>query len=205
MKIAIIGTNSTGKTTIIKFLKEKLLDDGFNVQVLPEVVRDCPYPINENTTFQAQKWILEKQIEMENSLNDTNKIIICDRSTLDNFAYFERAVQDRDISYWRQKAVEYAFSYDLIFKTQKLPLRAKDDGFRSTNEEFRTEMDNRIKKIFNQHHVKYIDLKETYDYLIHVKTIKKEIIKLLSKDLSLIPIPRKILPAVKMVLNYTKT
>jgi len=51
------------------------------------LARLCPLPINEETTMDAQKWILLNQIAQENTIDHTGKVLITDRSTIDNFAY----------------------------------------------------------------------------------------------------------------------
>ncbi|MBD3311380.1 MAG: AAA family ATPase [Candidatus Magasanikbacteria bacterium] len=175
MKIAIIGTHSTGKTTIIQKLDERIKQLGFRTTILFELSRECPFPVNERTSYEAQAWIQAKHLEQENGVNHEDKIFICDRATLDNFAYFQNAVSDRDISEWEARAVEHMSTYDLVFKTRKLEINAKDDGFRTTDEDFRKAIDKKIKKLLKKHKIKHYLLPKTTNYNTHIRYILKRI------------------------------
>lgn len=183
MKIAIVGTHSTGKTTLVNKLDSYLTNGGFKTVILPELSRLSPYPINERTNFDAQAWIQENHIKFENETDHLDKILICDRSTLDNFAYFERAITDRDISGWEKQAVDHMNTYDLIFKTRKLDLSAPEDGVRSTEDGFRTDIDRRIARLFYIHGVSFNLLSPTIDYSIHLEFIKEKIEPLMRCEL----------------------
>lgn len=195
MKIAIVGTHSTGKTTLIKKMDENFRKQGFKTVLLPELSRLSPYPVNERTNYQAQAWIQCKHIEEEAKINHVNKVLICDRSTLDNFAYFLRAIKNIDISQWERLAVQHMYSYDLIFKTRKLDIAPQEDGFRSVHEDFRTEIDSLIKKLFKKHGIKAYKLPKTTDYNTHINFIQKKIEPLMScpmADKSLYKILKKL-------------
>ena len=73
MKIGIIGTHAIGKTTLVYDLASSLKKQDFNAGILTEVSRNSPFPINEETTKEAQKWILFtqylKEIEKEKNMN----------------------------------------------------------------------------------------------------------------------------------------
>lgn len=177
MKIALIGTHSTGKTTLLNKLKTVLEFLGHHVEVVPELSRLCPFPINEETTMEAQEWIQNQQITQENQLHQPEKILLCDRATLDNFAYFERAgrLHNRDISSWEQRAADHMSSYHFIFKTHKLELPAAADGQRSTDKEFRDEIDSSIHRLLEKHAVKYHLLDPSFDYDLHVRNILEKL------------------------------
>ena len=65
MKIALIGTHGTGKTTIAHELVAKLKKQKINADFLGELARHCPFPINEGTTKKSQLWIILNQILKE--------------------------------------------------------------------------------------------------------------------------------------------
>lgn len=54
MKIALIGTHGTGKTTLAYDIISKLKKKGIDADFLGEVARICPFPINEQTTKKSQ-------------------------------------------------------------------------------------------------------------------------------------------------------
>jgi len=171
MKIAIIGTHSTGKTTLGRMLAEKLTTLKYSVNYLNELARECPFPINEATNFEAQKWILDNQFKLEEEMHSPNGFLICDRATLDNFAYMQRASKGLDIRSYEKKATEHMSSYDFIFKTKKLDLEAEEDGVRSINDDFRDEIDNLISELLKKHKINYFELSSTVDYNVHLEFI----------------------------------
>lgn len=180
MKIAIIGTHSTGKTTLIEKMRAVLLEHAITTAVVPEMARLCPFPINEDSTVQAQTWILENQIAAEEQTNHRNSILICDRASIDNWAYFSRALSRSGCviknNTWEQKAVAHARSYDYIFKTHMLELPAEKDGQRATDQQFRQEMDNLITAILRDHDVPYHSLPATLEYDTHIAYIMERLL-----------------------------
>ena len=87
MKIAFIGTHGVGKTTLCFELAAALKRLELSVDLIKEVARRCPLPINRDTTDQAQRWILHTQIADEIELAPLYDVIVCDRAVLDNYAY----------------------------------------------------------------------------------------------------------------------
>lgn len=171
MKIAIIGTHSTGKTTLIKLLHCELQLNGIDAYVLPEFSRLCPYPINEDSTLQAQAWIQQEQITQERLHHNDDRVLICDRATIDNFAYMHVAAKGMRVQHHEQRAVEHMSSYDAVFKTYKLPVPAKHDGIRTTNDEFRDKIDSWIEYFLYKHDLPFFLLPKTIDYMTHVDFI----------------------------------
>jgi nicotinamide riboside kinase len=91
MKIAFIGTHGVGKTTLCYELAAALKRLDLSVDLVKEVARRCPLPINRETTAQAQEWILHNQVAEEIELDYRYDAIVCDRSVLDNYAYMVHA------------------------------------------------------------------------------------------------------------------
>lgn len=114
MKLAFIGSHGVGKTTLCFDLAARLKRQDRGVDLVKEVARLCPLPINRDTTLEAQSWILHTQIAQEIAAAAQNEIVICDRSVLDNYAYL---VQQAG----RQPAYDelvraWVGSYDGLFK-----------------------------------------------------------------------------------------
>ena len=65
MKLAFIGSHGVGKTTLCFDLASKLKRLDLNVDIVREVARHCPLPINQETTLDAQAWILHSQVAWE--------------------------------------------------------------------------------------------------------------------------------------------
>ena len=101
IKIALIGTHRTGKTTQAYDLIAQLRKNDLDAEILKEVARDCPYPVNEEATEEAQKWIIftqmTREIELKRQIEINTKnqgalkcnAIVGDRSALDSLIYLE--------------------------------------------------------------------------------------------------------------------
>ncbi|MFA7245014.1 MAG: ATP-binding protein [Candidatus Magasanikbacteria bacterium] len=175
MKIAIIGAHSTGKTTLVNKLKHTLENLGKKVIIIQELARHCPFPINEKTTVDAQKWIMKNQISKENEIDHSDKILITDRATIDNFAYLHRVADEETSREYEKIAFGHSHTYDLIFKTQKLDITVENDGVRTTDDDFRNLIDNLINQFLEKNQVQFIPLQPTIDYDVHVEDILERI------------------------------
>lgn len=87
LKVAFVGTHGVGKTTLCFDLAAQLKRLDLGVDIVKEVARRCPLPINEETTLDAQAWILHTQIAEEIEASSQYEVVVCDRSVLDNYAY----------------------------------------------------------------------------------------------------------------------
>jgi adenylate kinase family enzyme len=138
MKVAFIGTHGVGKTTLCYDLAALLKRQGVDADIVKEVARLSPLPINRQTSLEAQTWILMTQVAEEIRSEAQHQAVVCDRSVLDNYAYMARACG-------RQEAVErfvdhWLRTYDLLFKVPLIG-RAATDGVRDTDERFIRDID----------------------------------------------------------------
>ena len=138
MKIAFIGTHGVGKTTLCYELAGVLKRQNVHVDIVKEVARLSPLPINQKTSLDAQTWILVTQIAEEIRSAAHHQVVVCDRSVLDNYAYMALACG-------RQKPVErfvahWMKTYDLLFKVP-MSGAASADGVRDTDEFFMRSID----------------------------------------------------------------
>src|SRR5437660_12902074 len=89
-KVALVGTHGVNKTTIAYELAGALKRKGLAVELLTEIARECPFPLNERATREAYQWIIARQIQLELEKAPRADVLVCDRSVLDNFAYYVR-------------------------------------------------------------------------------------------------------------------
>jgi thymidylate kinase len=146
-KIAFIGTHGVGKTTLCFDLGAVLKKRGLHVDLVKEVARLSPLPINRKTSLEAQLWILTTQIAEEIRSSALHEVVVCDRSVLDNYAYLVFAAG-------RQKWVEplvnrWMKSYDLLFKVP-LVTEAQADGVRDTDEFFMRQIDRLVDELVDE-------------------------------------------------------
>jgi nicotinamide riboside kinase len=148
MKFAFIGTHGVGKTTLAYGLAMRLKQHGANVGFLEEVARRCPFPINEETSLEAQTWILMETIRREIELTQVYPDLVCDRSALDNYCYLE-------FRFGRHESLfalveHWASTYDLLFK---VPIRTEflhTDGTRSTDLVFQKAIDSTLNQLLEE-------------------------------------------------------
>jgi nicotinamide riboside kinase len=150
MKIAVIGSHSTGKTTIAEILHSYLLGRGLKSRLVPEIARKCPYPVNQETSVEAQQWILMQQIKEEKLCEKDSDFIITDRSVLDNYVYlFQHLGKNNEELH--HIMLKHLSTYDYLLYTVPMSENSiKDDGFRSIDPKFRDIIDELLKnKIHN--------------------------------------------------------
>jgi len=157
MKVAFIGTHGVGKTTLCYDLASVLKRQGINVDMVKEVARLSPLPINRKTSLAAQIWILTTQVAEEIRSSDQHDVVVCDRSVLDNYAYLSFACG-------RQKAVErfvdyWMKTYDLLFKVP-LSGAAQADGVRDTDEFFMRSIDQLVDVLLTEKKIPHERLPE---------------------------------------------
>jgi nicotinamide riboside kinase len=155
LKVAFVGTHGVGKTTLCFDLASQLKRLDLGVDIVKEVARRCPLPINEETTLDAQAWILHTQVAEEIAAAAMNEVVICDRSVLDNYAYLvvragRRPSLDALVKDW-------IAGYDALFK---VPVTASPsfDGQRAVSPAFQLEVDHTIDRLIEAFHVEVVRL-----------------------------------------------
>jgi thymidylate kinase len=134
LKLALIGTHGVGKTTLAYEICSLLKKADYNVELVTEVARQSPFPVNLATTLEGQLWILHAQIAAELSASRHAPHVICDRSVLDNYCYlvnkFGRQPQlEAWLAWWMD-------SYSFLVGVPPLENRITPDGFRSEDRAF---------------------------------------------------------------------
>ena len=144
-KIAFIGSHGVGKTTLVYGLAARLKARDVSLEVLVEVARRCPLPLNRETTLAAQSWILHTQIADEVVASARYPVVLCDRSVLDNYIYLLLAAGS-------QKRLEalvagWLETYDLFVQVPVVAgAEVLDDGIRSTDRAFQREVDEHLER-----------------------------------------------------------
>lgn len=162
LKVGITGTHGTGKTSLAHSLVGHLKELGFNAGYIREFVRDCPLPVGteKENSAAAQTWILCRQLIEELEAAHKYDILICDRTVIDNYAYFLwnlRAGRLANESLQKIAAEifeNWAHSYDIILR---LPITVplSPDGFRSTDMVWQKEIDTIIREILSAKNIKH--------------------------------------------------
>ncbi len=143
MKIAFIGSHGVGKTTLCYGLASGLKVRDVSLEVVHEVARRCPLPINKETSVDAQSWILHTQVAEELVASARYPVVICDRSVLDNYVYLLLAAGKQDgleslIDRWMK-------TYDLLVRVPVIE-QPSADGVRATDPAFQRAVDDLLEK-----------------------------------------------------------
>lgn len=147
MKVAFIGTHGVGKTTLCYELAAALKREGTHVDIVKEVARLSPLPINQKTSLEAQTWIFMTQMAEEIRSGSQHDVVVCDRSVLDNYAYMM-------LAFGRQMAIErfmhhWMKGYDLLFKVP-FSGQVSADGVRDTDTFFAESIDKLVDQLLEE-------------------------------------------------------
>ena len=165
-KIAVAGTHSTGKTTFLKGLEERLISAGHAVAYVhgsAAEAQDLGFPILKNHTFESTAWLVGQAIRLETAATLTADVILIDRPVPDAFGYLIAALRmtHRSIDQARLGRLEaicraWTQEYDLVFATQldeSIPIgpdRDRDAAFRAGADEAIGEI---LARLAPDHHV----------------------------------------------------
>jgi uncharacterized protein YegL len=134
LKLALIGTHGVGKTTLAYEICSLLKKADHNVELVTEVARRSPFPVNEATTLEGQLWILHAQIAAELDAASRAPHVVCDRSALDNYCYLvNKFGRQPQLENWLEWWME---TYSVLIAVPPLSGNIPADGFRSENLEF---------------------------------------------------------------------
>ena len=134
LKLALIGTHGVGKTTLVYEVCSLLKKAHHNVELVTEVARQSPFPVNLETTMSGQLWILHAQIAAELEATLRAPLMITDRAVLDNYCYLvnkfgRQPYLEAWLAWWMR-------SYSVLIGVPPVEGGIPRDGFRSEDRAF---------------------------------------------------------------------
>lgn len=153
MKIGFAGTVSVGKTTLVKALQElpEFKDYTFATE-RSKYLRDLGIPLNTDSTIKGQIVFLAERVSELICEN-----IITDRTIVDVIAFTNLADSIRyDVKKEFEQLASHSLSdYDYIFYISPEGVEIEDNGVRTIDPKYRTDIDKEIQKIFTIHGRKF--------------------------------------------------
>ena len=141
LKLAFIGSHGVGKTTLAFGLAARLKARDVSLDVVHEVARRCPLPINESTSVAAQSWILHTQVAEEVVAAARYPVVLCDRSVVDNYVYMVLAAGEREP--FETLVGSWIRTYDLLVHVP-IAGRLQPDGIRAPDPAFQRLVEERL-------------------------------------------------------------
>jgi len=197
LRISFSGTHCAGKTTSIHGVASHLKQEGYeSVQIVPEVARFCPFPINEESCFNTALWIVVHQMLWESQMKDA-QVLLLDRCVLDEIGYALSAWKSGKMS-----GAEYGIISGIArkwneWKPINLLLYFKPrilipDGTRSLDDDWQMRIDAGITAIIGRFHVKKKRRVEYVGDQLDVRKVVKECIQIVTKEVFMWDVSREV-------------
>lgn len=152
MRIGFCGTISVGKTTLVNALRElpEFADYEFRTE-RSKYLRDLGIPLNTDSTLKGQ-FVFFAERSSELYLDN----VITDRTIIDVMAFTRLA---HSIPYFigdtlNEAAAHLLREYDYIFYVSPEGVELEDNGVRTTDMEYRKEIDKEICKLIEKYKTK---------------------------------------------------
>ena len=145
MIVSFSGAQSTGKTTLLNHLRSWNNDIKFVPEVTRLIKRVYNLPINEDGTDVTQMMIMSEHLRNAYNKEYAESNVIMDRCSLDGIVYTHWLCDNKALNMQTYTFAQSIFSktigkYDIIFYTSPDDVLLEDDGERSANAKFRSEI-----------------------------------------------------------------
>ncbi|MGS2809417.1 AAA family ATPase [Nocardia sp. MW-W600-9] len=156
--IAVTGTHSTGKSTFLQELADRLHRDRIAVGVVQDLGAEAVelgLPILANHTWASTLWFITRGMSLEAQAWTEADVVLIDRPVSDALGYYEAALESRseqpdpaNMRQLEQLVTRHVRHYDLILRTVLDPTIPLDYSKpRGTDLEFRALADRHVAKV----------------------------------------------------------
>jgi len=144
MIISFTGAQSTGKTTLLNLIRDKNYEFNYVDEVTRRIKREYNLPINESGGDITQSMIMADHIANVYKKGD-HDVTVLDRCAVDGVVYTQWLYNNGQVKKATLDHAKLIFEmlieeYDAIFITNPVDVELVDDGERSTNIEFREDI-----------------------------------------------------------------
>jgi nicotinamide riboside kinase len=149
MRIGFTGSQSVGKTTLVNALKElpEFKDYHFATE-RSKYLRDLGIPLNTDSTLKGQTiFLAERCTEL------MHPSLITDRTVIDVMAFTlnAKSINIIDKAGFEMYAQSLIKEYDYIFYISPEGVEIEDNGVRTTDSEYRNQIDKTIQQIIRMY------------------------------------------------------
>jgi GTPase SAR1 family protein len=147
MKIGLVGTVSVGKTTLVNALAELPQFQNYHFATeRSKYLRDLGIPLNTDSTLKGQTIFLAERVS---ELMKEN--LITDRTIIDVMAFTNasKSIKQADKISFEEYARNFINEYDYIFYVSPLGVKIEDNGVRTTDIDYRDQIDFTIQSLLD--------------------------------------------------------
>lgn len=167
-KILITGVYSSGKTSLIALLEQRLNTLNIESKVFSEVSRECPFPLNCNQTLESSCWLISKQVENELNTYLNMDFLIFDRGLLDIFAHTKDFLSESGnqsniffLNIFEELLKLSLTRFDYIFHAQSSDkYEIYDDGVRNLDKSYQIKLEEIHVDYLTKHSIEHVVLCE---------------------------------------------
>lgn len=191
MKIILTGAQGTGKTTVLDAVFNDSDIDTSQITKISEVIRDLAkndksVKYNENGTEESQKLFFDTYEDLFNKNNN----YISDRGLIDVVAYTKWLLKHNKVSMEFYKNLygrwirfcDQAANLGIVYLYVPIQFDAVQDGFRSTDKEYREYIDKTIYELLEDAEVTYYIFGDSLKTVEERANAVKYLIKISSLD-----------------------
>ncbi|WP_372655671.1 AAA family ATPase [Halobacteriovorax sp.] len=158
MKIVITGGPGGGKTTALELFRRELLGKVWIIQESASAIFSSGISRDDNEdilkAIQKTIYYYQKNVEEIHTLQHPNKILLCDRGTLDGLAYWPNS-REGFFECINSSFEKELHSYDAVIHFETAAVKGQDittnNPFRNESNEAAIELDNKLKEIWKAH------------------------------------------------------
>jgi thymidylate kinase len=170
-KIALVSTHGTGKTSLAASVQGQLKSRGIETKLILEKATQAAeqgLPINENTTLEAQMWILHRQFAEELQYSGQRStpphydVLICDRA-FENYCYLERRMGKDPHAFNMVLGHLNKFPYNQVYLLPIVDEAPAKNGIRAIDLNFQIDMYQRIRDFIQDQHIQTTELEQPQD------------------------------------------
>jgi predicted ATPase len=167
--IGVAGAHSTGKTTLLQYVAQKLKASGYSVSHVEDLATEAQnlgFPILRQHTFASTLWIISRGISRELEAQVNAQVVLVDRPVVDALGYLlaalrftKRTIPGAEMNYLQCLTSLHAKTYAALFNTIIDPNQpVGENKIRDTDLAFRKLAAEGIDQVFSELQIPVISL-----------------------------------------------